>query len=149
MIRFLLLLFCCFISLNTEAQNGEKWFKKGESAYTEKQYLDAFYFFSKAIESKYKPLEKAYLYRGSVSKAMGKYDDAISDYNQALELVPDMPEAYCNRANVRYLQKKYKEATGQGLQKKATPIREGVIVISEETTIQQLQDLAEKLEERF
>ena len=41
------------------------------------------------------------------------------------------------------------EATGQGLQKKATPIREGVIVISEETTIQQLQDLAEKLEERF
>lgn len=44
---------------------------------------------------------------------------------------------------------KYKEATGQGLQKKATPIREGVIVISEETTIQQLQDLAEKLEERF
>lgn len=38
---------------------------------------------------------------------------------------------------------KYKEATGQGLQKKATPIREGVIVISEETTIQQLQDLAE------
>lgn len=44
---------------------------------------------------------------------------------------------------------KYKAATGQSLQKKATPIREGVIVISEDTTLQQLQNLAEKLEERF
>jgi uncharacterized protein (UPF0335 family) len=44
---------------------------------------------------------------------------------------------------------KYKAATGQGLQKKATPIREGVIVISEDTTLRQLQNLAEKLEERF
>lgn len=35
------------------------------------------------------------------------------------------------------------------LAKKATPIREGVIVISEDTTLQQLQNLAEKLEERF
>ena len=42
----------------------------------------------------------------------------------------------------RDITEKYKEATGQGLQKKATPIREGVIVISEETTIQQLQDLS-------
>lgn len=44
---------------------------------------------------------------------------------------------------------KYKAATGQSLQKKATPIREGVIVISEDTTLRQLQNLAEKLEERF
>ncbi|MCS2321539.1 hypothetical protein NXY33_22555 [Bacteroides fragilis] len=50
----------------------------------------------------------------------------------------------CSIAEVhRDITEKYKEATGQGLQKKATPIREGVIVISEETTIQQLQDLAE------
>ena len=44
---------------------------------------------------------------------------------------------------------KYKAATGQSLQKRATPIREGVIVISEDTTLRQLQNLAEKLEERF
>lgn len=44
---------------------------------------------------------------------------------------------------------KYKATTGQGLQKKATQIREGVIVISEDTTLRQLQNLAEKLEERF
>lgn len=35
------------------------------------------------------------------------------------------------------------------MQKRATPIREGVIVISEDTTLRQLQNLAEKLEERF
>ena len=35
------------------------------------------------------------------------------------------------------------------MQKKATPIREGVVVISEDTTLQQLQELADKLEERF
>lgn len=44
---------------------------------------------------------------------------------------------------------KYKATTGQGLQKKATPIREGVIVISDDTTLRQLQNLAERLEERF
>jgi hypothetical protein len=44
---------------------------------------------------------------------------------------------------------KYKAATGQSLQKRATPIREGVIVISEDTILRQLQNLAEKLEERF
>jgi hypothetical protein len=44
---------------------------------------------------------------------------------------------------------KYKAATGQGLQKKATPIREGVIVIQEDTTINQLRELADRLEKRF
>ena len=47
------------------------------------------------------------------------------------------------------IQEKYKASTGQSLQKKATPIREGVVVISEDTTLQQLQELADKLEERF
>lgn len=44
---------------------------------------------------------------------------------------------------------KYKAATGQGLQKKATPIREGVVVIQEDTTINQLRELADRLEKRF
>ena len=56
---------------------------------------------------------------------------------------PQRTVVECSIAEVhRDITEKYKEATGQGLQKKATPIRK-VIVISEETTIQQLQDLAE------
>lgn len=35
------------------------------------------------------------------------------------------------------------------MQKKATPIREGVVVIEDGTTLRQLQDFAGRLEERF
>lgn len=47
------------------------------------------------------------------------------------------------------IKENYKETTGQQMQKKATPIREGVIVIKEDTTMKDLQDFAQKAEERF
>lgn len=47
------------------------------------------------------------------------------------------------------IREKYKRHTGQSMQKKATPIREGVVVIEDGTTLQQLQDFAERIEERF
>ena len=47
------------------------------------------------------------------------------------------------------IREKYRQHTGQSMQKKATPIREGVVVIEDGTTLRQLQDFAGKLEERF
>lgn len=47
------------------------------------------------------------------------------------------------------IMEKYKLHTGQSMQKKATPIREGIIVIEDNTTLRQLQDFAERIEERF
>lgn len=44
---------------------------------------------------------------------------------------------------------RYKETTGQTMQKKATPIREGVAVIESGTTMQQLQEFARRLQERW
>ena len=44
---------------------------------------------------------------------------------------------------------RYKETTGQNMQKKATPIREGVVVIEPGTSMQQLKNFAEKLHERW
>lgn len=44
---------------------------------------------------------------------------------------------------------RYKAATGQQLQKKATPIREGVVVIKDSTTMKDMQKLAQVLEDRF
>lgn len=44
---------------------------------------------------------------------------------------------------------RYKQTTGQNLQKKATPIREGVVVIEPGTSMQQLKDFADKLHERW
>ena len=47
------------------------------------------------------------------------------------------------------IREKYRQHTGQSMQKKATPIREGVVVIEDGTTLRQLQDFAGRLEERF
>ena len=47
------------------------------------------------------------------------------------------------------IREKYKQHTGQSMQKKATPIREGVVVIEDDTTLRQLQNFAERIEERF
>lgn len=47
------------------------------------------------------------------------------------------------------IKEKYRQHTGQSMQKKATPIREGVVVIEDGTTLRQLQDFAGRLEERF
>lgn len=44
---------------------------------------------------------------------------------------------------------RYKQTTGQNLQKKATPIREGVVVIEQGTSMQQLKNFADKLHERW
>ena len=47
------------------------------------------------------------------------------------------------------IKRTYRENTGQKLQRKATPIREGVVVIDRSTTMKQLRNFADKCEERF
>ncbi len=47
------------------------------------------------------------------------------------------------------IKEKYKKTTGQRLQAKATPIREGVAVIDSNTTMEQLKDFAHMVDERF
>ncbi|OEJ14392.1 hypothetical protein BFL38_06070 [Brachyspira hampsonii] len=41
---------------------------------------------------------------------MGLFEDAIKDYDRAIELDNNYFEAYCNRANAEYSLKMYKEA---------------------------------------
>ena len=52
-----------------------------------------------------------------------------------------------NRLSI--IQEQYKKTTGQKLQAKATPIREGVAVINENTSLEELQNFANKIRERF
>ena len=47
------------------------------------------------------------------------------------------------------IRKRYEKTTGQKMQKKATPIREGVIVIKQETTMDDLKEFARRIEQRF
>jgi len=47
------------------------------------------------------------------------------------------------------IQDNYFETVGQRMQEKATPIREGVVVIEPTTTMKELQDFTQKIEDRF
>jgi len=60
--------------------------------------------------------------------------------NTSQDTIPNRLEKIKNR---------YTETTGQQMQKKATPIREGVIVIQQETTIEQLENFARDCEKKF
>ena len=42
-----------------------------------------------------------------------------------------------------------KEKTGRKMQAKAEPLREGVVVIKEDTTMEELQELGKRFQERF
>ncbi len=44
---------------------------------------------------------KAYYSRGNTRSHLGKFQDAISDYDKAIELNPDFLEAYVNRGNAK------------------------------------------------
>ena len=50
---------------------------------------------------------------------------------------------------LKKIQNNYKNSTGQKMQIKATPIREGVVVIDSKTTMQQLQIFTKEVEKRF
>lgn len=56
-------------------------------------------------------------------------------------------DSIANRLQI--IRQQYEQTTGQRMQKKATPIREGVIVIQESTTMSQLHDFAQQVEAKF
>lgn len=67
----------------------------------------------------------------------------LSHQNERWVGVADLP------AHLDNLKTLVKDKTGRSMQAKATPIREGVIVIKQDTTIAQLRGLADALEQRW
>lgn len=67
----------------------------------------------------------------------------LSPQNESWVGVADLP------AHLEQLRILVKEKTGRAMQQKATPIREGVIVIKQDTTIAQLRGLADAIEQRW
>jgi Tfp pilus assembly protein PilF len=53
---------------------------------------------------------EAYYKKGEFYYSKEKYEEAINEYNKAIELKPDFPNAYKNRGNSYYYLKKYEEA---------------------------------------
>ena len=66
----------------------------------------------------------------------------LTPFNQTWE-----GDSQANR--LESIKDRYKATTGQKLQKKATPIREGVVVIDDQVTMSNLFDFAHKLRSRF
>lgn len=59
-------------------------------------------------------------------------------------------EIYANvKETLADIRRRYKETTGQRMQKKATPIREGVLVIGEKTTMEQVKDFCRECQKRW
>lgn len=67
----------------------------------------------------------------------------LSKLNESWVDVADLP------AHLNDLKTLVKDKTGRAMQAKATPIREGVIVIKEDTSIEQLRGLATAIEQRW
>lgn len=67
----------------------------------------------------------------------------LSHLNESWVGVADLP------AHLNDIKTLVKEKTGRAMQAKATPIREGVIVIKQDTTIEQLRGLATAIEQRW
>lgn len=67
----------------------------------------------------------------------------LSRLNESWVGVADLP------AHLNDLKTLIKNKTGRAMQAKATPIREGVIVIKQDTTITQLRGLADAIEQRW
>jgi tetratricopeptide (TPR) repeat protein len=55
-------------------------------------------------------LAGTYVNRGIVQTALGRHQDAFSDYHHAMELQLGLPEAYVGRGNIYFLAGKYDRA---------------------------------------
>lgn len=48
--------------------------------------------------------------RGIINAGIDRYQEALNDYNEALELVPELPQAWNGKGNLYYLADRYDEA---------------------------------------
>jgi tetratricopeptide (TPR) repeat protein len=51
-----------------------------------------------------------YVNRGIVLAALGDYQAALNDYNEALEIQPSMPQPFIGKGNLYYIAERYAEA---------------------------------------
>ena len=76
-------------------------------------------------------------------KALDYVRSDLSPLNEWWSAVPSLGE---RRSQISAL---VKEKTGRKMQAKAEPLREGVVVIKEDTTMEELQELGKRFQERF
>lgn len=83
------------------------------------------------------------------SEIHNRREKALSYVREELSPLNEHHETDTVESRMAEIKARYTETTGQQMQKKATPIREGVIVIGADTKMEHLQDFAQKCEQRF
>ena len=94
--------------LRADPDAAEGYFLRGVAKFNLDDLLGADTDFSAAIV-KNPVFTTAYIYR-ALSTRMGNYDDALQDFREAIDLRPDLPDAYYSRGYTRLQNKQYKEA---------------------------------------
>lgn len=83
------------------------------------------------------------------SEAHNKREKALDYVRNELSHLNEYWECDTQSNRLALIKSKYEASVGQIMQKKATPIREGVVVIQKNTTMADLQRLASEYERRF
>jgi len=83
------------------------------------------------------------------SETHNKREREFKHVNKDLIHMNESLELNSIKAQLAEVKVKYTATTGQKMQKKATPIREGVVLITPENTMEDLKQLASRLEDRF
>ncbi|WP_026999540.1 tetratricopeptide repeat protein [Eisenibacter elegans] len=94
------------LAAQDRSAEAEDWITRGTRYHNEGRYDEAIQAYTKAIEI-FPHLSRYYWYRGTTYFVKQRYRDALADYNRAL---PDYPQAYENRAYLKYELKDYRGA---------------------------------------
>lgn len=92
-----------------QLKQGEEIAQKAFDATNKGNFTQADKYWSQLIEQ-FPTNPALWSNRGNSRASQNKLEDAIADYNKAMELAPEAPDPYLNRGAVLEAQKKYDEA---------------------------------------
>lgn len=138
----------------------EKWYDSGAGAYSNKRYEKAINYFSNALKENPDNKSAAYThnYIGTACIPLGKLDEAIKNYDDAIRLSPEYAIAHQNRGIIYYnlgnREKAFEDFNKasdlyiiKGEYEKASKNIEGTLSLLEKTSIDVKTPIEEKINE--
>jgi tetratricopeptide (TPR) repeat protein len=94
------------------AQSTQEYIERAVELHKQGNYRQAVELYTRMIESEYNKVnyDKIYHLRGYSYLKLEQYENALSDFNQAIELNPEFANAYFQRGNIYKEQEKYEKA---------------------------------------
>ncbi len=103
-----LVVFILFVGINLQAQtnSGEKLLTIAQQKNSEGKWNEALDYLNQCLNAQ-PALVEAYMLRGEVKEKLNYPTQALTDYSIAVELMPQMSEAYLNRGVLAYKLKRF------------------------------------------